>query len=331
MISACDILHLPCNRDLIQGGIAYALRSLPYNFQRGGSSIYDQLRHAAVEGVVELAFRRYLSEQRIPFEVKAALPFHGHERYDVMLEGRRCEIKSFLLSQNQQISRIRHTPDLLLKAPALVDSDQHAAEGQFPRDLYLFAFLLGEETAPPTDQQKVIEIERPRFLIHVMPEAWNRPLRWNPLGKLALKSDSEQVQAVELGGQDEGRTMRSRTVELPPRRRVEVTNGFFSLSYVHTKGGYPSRIGIHSPFRKETYLIGTQDWDDIWVHGKDILLAGYTTREEFRRRASFIPTGSHVFPYRETQVKNLAVPVSELRSLSELFASVKIPTAATPA
>src|SRR5512134_3712224 len=110
MISACDILHLPCTRDLIQGGIAYALRSLPYNFKHGGSSTYERLQHLVAEIVVEIAFRRYLSQQNIPFEVKAALPFHGHERYDVILAGRRCEIKSLLLSQSQHISRIRQNP-----------------------------------------------------------------------------------------------------------------------------------------------------------------------------------------------------------------------------
>ena len=317
MISACDILHLPCTHDLIQAGIAYALQSLPYNFKRGGSSTYDRLQQVVAEIVVEIAFRRYLAEQNIPFDVKAALPFHGHERYDVMLAGRRCEIKSLLLSQSQHISRIRQSPDLLLEVPTLVDSDQHAAEGQFPRDLYLFAFLLGEVAALRADQQKVIEREKPHFFIHVMPEAWNRPLQWNPLGKLVLKS--EAAQSIEIGGQDEGGAMRSYTVELLPRRRLEIPNGFFSLSYVHTKCGSPARIGIHSPVRRETYLIGTEDWGDIWVHGKEILLAGYTTREEFRRRARFIPAGSQVFPYRQTRVKNLAVRVSDLKPLAELF------------
>ena len=319
MISACDILHLPCTRDLIQGGIAYALQSLPYNFKPRGSSADDRLRQAVAEIVVEIAFRRYLSEQNIPFDVKAALPFHGHERYDVMLAGRRCEIKSLLLSQSQHISRIRQNPDLLLEVPALVDSDQHAAEGQFPRDLYLFAFLLCEGAAPRADQQKLIERETPHFFIHVMPEAWNRPLQWNPLGKLVLKSEAEAAQTIEIGGQDEGGAMRSCTVELLPRRRLEIPNEFFSLSYVHTKCGSPARIGIHSPARRETHLIGTQDWGDIWVHGKAIVLAGYTTREEFRRRARFIPAGSQVFPYRQTRVKNLAVCVSDLKPLAELF------------
>lgn len=319
MISARDLLHLPCTRDLIQGGIAYALRSLPYNVKRGGSSTYDRLRHVVAEIVVEIAFRRYLSEQNIPFDVKAALPFHGHERYDVMLGGRRCEIKSLLLSQSQHISRIRQTPDLLLEAHALVDSDQHAAEGQFPGDLYLFAFLLVEVATARADQQKVIERETPHFFIHVMPEAWNRPLQWNPLGQLVLKSEAEAAQTIEIGGQDEGGAMRSCTVELLPRMRLEITNGFFSLSYIHTKCGSPGRIGIHSPVRRETYLVGTQDWGDIWVPGKEIVLAGYTTREEFRRRARFIPAGSQVFPYRQTRVKNLAVRVSDLKPLAELF------------
>jgi hypothetical protein len=268
---------------------------------------------------VELAFRRHLSEQKIPFEVKGALPFTAHECYDVMLGGRRCEIKSFLISHREQIAQIQHDPELVLRAPALVASDQHAAEGHSPRDLYLFAFLTGRVTASWDELQKVIESKQPYTLVHVMPEAWNRPSKWSPLGKLVVKSEAEETQAIEIGGQDEGREMRSLLVELPPGRRLEISTGFFSLSYVHTKTCCPARLGIHSPIRRETYLIGASEWGNIWVYGTDLLLAGYITRENFSRRASFVPTGSRVFQYNQTQVKNLAVPVSELRPLSELF------------
>jgi hypothetical protein len=324
MISASDILQLPCTRDLIEGGIAHALRSLPYSFNSTGSSIYDRLRRAVAETAVELAFRRYLSAQSIPFEVKSALPFSGHDRHDVMLDGRRCEIKSFLISQREQIEQAQRNRELLLKVPALVASDQHAAEGHSPRDLYLFAFLTGLVTAWQDDLQKVMEAKQPYYLVHAMPDAWNRPSKWNPLGKLVLKSDSDERQTIEIGGQDEGRAMRSLTVELPPRTRVEIQNGFFSLSYVHTKTSAPARIGLHSPTRRETYLIRASGWGNLWVYGTDVFLAGYSTREEFSRRASFLPTGSRVFQYNHTQVKNLAVPVSELRPLLELFERVKI-------
>jgi hypothetical protein len=268
---------------------------------------------------VELAFRRYLSNQKIPFEVRSALPFTEHERYDVVLSGRRCEIKSFLISHRQQISQVQRDPQLLLRAPALIASDGHAAEGHSPRDLYLFAFLMGQAA----------ETGEPHYLIHLMPEAWNRPSKWNPLGELVLKSDSEQTQTLEIGGQDEGRVMHSCMIELPPRTRVEIENGFFSLAYVHTKSAPSARIGIHSPIRRETHIIGVRDWGNIWIYGMDILLAGYITHEEFSRRASFIPAGSSVFQYMQTRVKNLAVPTSDLRPLSGLFEHAKMAASMT--
>jgi hypothetical protein len=330
MISVSDILHRPCTHNLIEGGIAYALHSLPYSFRRVDRSAYDRLRSMVAGAAVELAFRRTLSEQNIPFEVKSALPFTDHDRYDVTLGGRRCEVKSFLISQNEQVAQIQCHPEHLLQVPALVASDGHAAEGHSPRDLYLFAFLTGRVTTARDDLQKVFATKEPYYLVHVMPEAWNRPSKWSPLGKLALKSESEETQIVEIGGQDEGGELRSSTVELSPRRRVEVSNGFFSLSYIHPKSACSARIGIHSPIRKETYLIGASDWGNIWVYGIDIFLAGYITREDFSRRAAFIPAGSRVFQSSHTQVKNLAVPMSELRPLAELFAWAKRSSVTAP-
>jgi hypothetical protein len=324
MLSSADLIHLPYTRDLTEGGIAYALHSIPYAYHRMGDSGYESLRHTVANAAVQLAFRRYLSKQNIPFEVQGAAPFTEHERHDVLLSGRRCAIQSFLINQRDQIAELQRDPQVLLGAPALVASDQHAWEGHSPLDLYLFAFLAGLVTVSNNDLQKMIEAREPYYLVHVMPETWNRPRKWNPLGRLALKSESEETQTLEIGGQDEGRGMRSWTVELPPRTRVEIPNGFFSLSYVHIRSGTNARIGIYSPIRKETYLIGGQDWGNIWVYGMEVYLTGYIRRDEFSRRANFLQTGSRVFQYNSTQVKNLAVPVSELKPLSELFEQARL-------
>jgi hypothetical protein len=329
MVSTSDFLHLRYTRDLTEGGIAYALRSLPYGFKHAKGSLYERLQRVVAGAAVDLAFRRYLSEQNILFDVKRALPFTERDRYDVTLAGRRCEVTSFLIRQREQILQIQRNPELLLKVPALIASDQHAAEGNSPRDLYLFAFFVGEVKASQQELGNVIEAGQPHYVVHVMPEAWNRPSRWNPLGTLVLKSDSEETQIVEIGGQDEGRALHSLTIKLPPRTRLEVQNEFFSLAYIHTKSNSPTRIGIHSPARKETHLIDTAGWGNIWIYGLNILMVGYLTREEFSRHASFLPTGSRVFQYNFTQVKNLAVPISKLRPLSELLERSKIASAAT--
>jgi len=323
MLSSTELIHLAYTHDLTEGGIAYALRSIPYLYNRMGGSPYDSLRRAVASAAVQLAFRRYLSEKNIPFEVKGAAPFTEHDRYDVLLGRQRCDIQSFLISQRDRLSEMRRNPQVLLKTPALVASDQHAGDIHSQFDVYLFAFLGGLITTSASELQKVIEAKQPHYLVHVMPDAWNRPRKWNPLGVLVLKSESDEAQTVEIGGQDEGRTMRSCIVELPPRSRVEIQNGFFSLSYIHIKSTPGARIGIRSPAHKETYLIAAQDWGNLWIYSPDILLAGYITRDEFSRRASFIQPGSRVFQYNATQVKNLAVPISELKPLSELFERVK--------
>ena len=323
MISSSDFIHLPYTRDLTEGGIAYAIRSLPYTYNRMSGSAYDRLRRIVAGVAVELAFRRYLSEQNIPFDVKGALPFTDPNQYDVSLGGRRCDIKSFLITYREQIAEMKRNPQVVLNAPALVPSDQNAAEGRSANDIYLFAFLCGLVAASQANLKKVVSADQPHYLIHAMPRSWRRPATWNPLGALVLKSDSGATQIVEIGGQAEGRAMRTSVVEVPPRMRVKVDDGFFSLSYIHIKSLPNARIGIHSPVLRETYIISEMDWGNIWVYGMDILLAGYLTGAEFNRRARAILPGARVFQFDRTRTKNLAVTVSDLKPLSDLFERVR--------
>lgn len=322
MINISDLLHLPYTRDLTEGGIAYALRALPHTYTRAGGSPYDRLRRIGAGAAVELAFRRYLAEQNIPYEVKGAMPFTEPERYDVTLGGRRCRIKSYLISYREQVAEMKRDPGVVLNAPALVPSDQNAAEGRSDKDIYLFAFLSGLVTASQEDIHKAIYNKQPIHLVHVMPDAWLRPSEWKPLGRLVLKSESAEAQTIEVNGQDEERGMRTVSVELPPRTRVQLEQEYFSVGYIQSKSLPDARIGIHSPTGKKTHLIGALEWGNLWIYDMDILLAGWLTREEFNRRASPLQEGARVFQYERTRTKNLSVPVHDLKPIPELLERV---------
>ncbi len=323
MLSSQDLLHLPYTPELTEGGIAYACRSLAYTYDRMGGSPLDRLRRIVGGVAVELGFRRYLVEQGIPFDVLGATPFTDPDRYDVSLGGHRCDVKSFLLTRRRQISLVRRDPSLLLGAPALVPLDQFIAEGHTRQDIYLFVFLLALTAVSQADLQKAIAAGQPVYLIHPMPEIWARPKVWTPLEKLALKSECEEPLTVEIGGQDAGRNFVTASLELPPKTRVAVDGNFHTVAYVHAQRRPEVRIGLYSPVRGEPYLVQPHEWGNIWVYGMDILLAGYLTHEEFRRKAHVLPAGSRVFQYDQTRVKNLAVPVSELEPLAPLLGKVK--------
>jgi hypothetical protein len=323
MQATTDLLHLPYTLDLTEGGIAYACRSLAYTYDRMGGSPLDRLRRIVGSVVVELAFRRYLTEQGIPFDVLGATPFTDPDRYDLSLGGHRCDLTSFLISRRSQISRIRRDPGLLLQAPALVPLDQFAAEGHSSQDIYLFAFLLALTAPSQADLHKAITAGQPVYLIHPMPAEWARPKIWIPLERLVLKSECEAPITVEIGGQDAERNITTAALELPPRQRVAVEQVFCSLAYVHARSRPEARIGIHSTLRGEPYLVQPHGWGNIWVYGMDILLAGYLTHEEFRRKAHVLPAGSPTFQYDRTHVKNLAAPLPELKPLGGLLSRVK--------
>src|SRR5688572_21873355 len=127
MITASDFAHLSYTSDLTEGGIAYTLRSLPHTLDLLDSSPYERLRRMVARVAVELAFRRYLGEQDVPFDVKSAAPFTAPDRYDVSLGGHRCDMRSLLISHRGKISEIRRDPGVLLNAPALVPAEQPAA------------------------------------------------------------------------------------------------------------------------------------------------------------------------------------------------------------
>jgi hypothetical protein len=318
MLTATDLLHLPYTPDLTEGGIAYAALALSYK-----NLSYDQLRRMVAGTIVELAFRRYLSQQDIPFNTTAATPFTDPTRHDVLLGGRRCDIKSFLISHRDQIAEIRRDAGVLLNASALVPSDHHANNGHSDNDLYLFAFLSGVIAASQSDLKKVQETDQPHYLMHVMPEKWRKPFHWNPLGALVLKSESDAEMLVEISGQDSGRGNLTRLVNLPPKTRVTVDDPFYSVTALHIKNIPSARLGIHSPNQKETHLISPLEWGNIWVYGMDIILTGFISRGEFRPRAKLLAPNSRTFQYDHTKTKNLAVPVSELNSLPDLFARVR--------
>ncbi len=304
MLSPDDFLRLPYTPDLTEGGIVYALRSLSYK-----NLSCDQLRQISSGAVVELAFRRYLSQQEIPFEITSATPFTDPARHDVSLGGHRCDVRSQLISTHRRISELRRDPGALLKTSVLMPVEPMIGDGFSDHDLFVFAVLTGLTAASLSDLKKAVAANQPHYLVHVMPQPWRSPQHWNPLGALILKSESTSEVQIELSGQDEGRGNLTRLVTLPPKTRVVLDESFYAVTALHIKSIPTARVGIHSRMHREAYVITPLEWKNIWVYGMDILLAGYLTRGEFRQRAK--------------NVKSLSLPMTELYPLPDLFKRVQ--------
>ena len=212
----------------------------------------------------------------------------------------------------------------MLQAPALFPLDQFPGNDHKPDDLYLFAFLLGGLAASKADVEKAIVASQPVCLIHLLPDAWVRPVNWLPVEKLALKSECGVPIRLEIGGQDSEHNFITDTIDLPPRQRMLVDKGFHSLAYLHAHSKPEARIGIHSPLHGEPYIIPAYSWGNLWIYGIDILFTGWLTHENFSRKAKLLSARTHTFQFDRTRVKNLVVPIGELNPLSGLLEKVRM-------
>jgi hypothetical protein len=323
VLSVENLVHLPYTPDLTQAGLAYACRSLAYTYDRMGGSQAERLCRIVAGKAVELAFRRHLVVEEVPHDNLGATAFTDPDHYDVAIGGRRCDLKSFQFFRKERIRRLRRNPGILLRAAALVPRDQMESERLEDKDLYIFAFLTGLVTTQRADLERAIRAGQPVYLLYPMPGAWAHPVSWSSLGKLALKTAASTDLSLYVGGQSGDKSFQIENLNLAPRQRSVVQGNFYSLAYLHPAQLPDGDLGVHSPAMKQTLLISPQDWENVWVYGMDIILAGYITRSEFRRRARRLPVGSRVLQYAQTRTENYALPVSELHPPAELFETAR--------
>lgn len=323
MLNSADLITLRYTPDLTEAGIVYACRSLPFTYNRMGGSAFNRLRRIVAGKAVELAFRRYLANQAVPFDNLGATPFTDPDRYDIALGGRRCDIKSFQFLQKERIRRLRKDPGYLLQADALVPADQMASSQMSDNDLYIFAFLTALVTSQPGDLERALAAGQPAFLIYPFPPAWAHPHTWRSLGRLVLSSRAAQPASLELGGQGPDRSFCTERLNLPGQQPAPALQEYYSLAYLHTALPPDGPLNVYSPTLKQTHRIYPEKWGNIWVYGMEVILAGYMARGEFRRRGQRLPAGSRVLQYDRTRTPNLALPIKDLHPLSDLLARTR--------
>jgi hypothetical protein len=323
MLAPSDFICIPYTADMTRAGIVYACRSLPYTYDRMGGSPFKRLRRIVAGKAVELAFKRHLNNEEIPHDMLGATPFTDPDQYDIAIGGRRCDIKSYMVSFKDRIRQIRNQPECLLEAQALVPCDQITSDHLDDEDIYIFAFLTALLTPNQESLKQALGMGQPTWMIHPLPKTWSRPAHWASLGQLALKCDTSQPLKIELGGQNGKKDFLSEQVILKPRQRTPTRGEFYALSYLYTPEPPDGIVGVYCPFLEETHLAGPLEWGNIWVYGMEIMLTGYMTRVEFRKRARRLPAGRRVFQYANTRTENLALPIGELLPLDQLFRQAK--------
>jgi hypothetical protein len=319
MLSPDDLIQLPYTSDLTPAGVAYACQTLPLPACRNISETMRNLRQMVAQQAAELAFRRHLTTLHIPYKLCFESQFARPSRVSAVIGGRNCSLYNSQIFKRDDIRRIHQDPACLLSSPAAIPSTGLSQEIHSETDLLVFSFVTGLVTPSQAEITKVISARKSVYLLYPLPAAWSNPSRWDSLGNVVLKSESDTIISVTLGGYSQKHDFVSEEVILPPGQRVHAQQNYYCLSYLHTSHIPAKRLGLRCPSVDNTLVIQPYQWGNIWIYGMRIILAGWITRGEFRRCAHPYSNGTYAFRSKGTNSKYFGVPISQLYSLKELF------------
>ena len=80
---------------------------------------------------------------------------------------------------------------------------------------------------------------------------------------------------------------------------------------------------MHSPEHAQPHILPPHAWGNIHIYGMNILLAGWLTHADFRRKAQVLNAGAQTSLSGRTRLKNLFVPIYELNPLGSLLEKVR--------
>lgn len=334
MLSLPDLITLPFTPELTQAGIACLCRCLSHRYGLAETSseicLPEKLHQIVYQTAAELACRRHLVEKEVPFELADTTPFSNPEHVDLILGGRRAELICTPIFNRVRIRQLRRQPEKILEEAALLPIRQIDKGSYTTEDILIFVFLHGLVAQDVAGMQRALAANLPVDLLHILPQTWRAGSPWRSLGPLYMKSEAAEPIEIEIGGLGENRTALTEQLVLCPLVRTALQSDFYSIAYLRRKTTAAGRTAISSAALRKVHLVDPDQWLNAWIYGMEIILAGYITVGEFRRKAASLPPDSRTFYRSNLRLPQLWLRVGDLHPLQHLFTNVRRWQAAGP-
>jgi hypothetical protein len=304
----------------MNAAVNLALKGLTLTPDKNTADVLRVTRQKAVEIATLIAFQRFLSKADISHGSHQSNPFSDPDSLNIILGGRRCLIHTELVHKREAIRQLRQDPETILGKA--VQAAQ-APEQLWEEDLLLFAFMGGLLADNPGEIHKAFQARQPLCLLHLLPTHSRSPRYWAPMGSLSIKSDAKRTLHLEIGGQRKDRTLCSERISLPPGEAVRLETEYYSLTYFKAQEPVFERVGLRYRNLPGTYIIQPHQWQNLWVYGMELYLAGYMTWGEFRRKAALAAADEDTYPVDPSGNTPLSLPARVLYPLAPLFKKLR--------
>lgn len=348
VVKARDIKLLKAKKEWIRQGAEYAEKSWSCTFNRmGKADIYERMRNIVKGIAVQRALEDVLKKMGIKYEVKDRKKWYETDKYDIFVDGRKYDVKSFRCPYP--------TPnkEWFLDCSALVPTDQLHSRTLNDDDIYIFAFISFRKHTlygynPKSVLFKKCNNKDGEWIIHgfwkygfLKPPRWTREYGADNLGYIRISSTSRKdiKKQFFLGGTRTKREFQFETVTLGTNVESVTVNDYFQLFFIRSvDGNIPDgKIEIDCENSDITEIIHPlggfevakakkgglklvqNDWSDIWLYDSYIYLVGFITKGDFIEKSEEIKRFDKSVKQFEPQTDNNRLYVWQLNPIDDLF------------
>jgi len=317
-ISSEEVIHLPWDESLTLAGVTYVQNTLSRILGVGPWPSASGLRGLVASLASDLALRRWLDGEQVPYTLIGDEPFTRPARPRLVLGGRRLILQTTLVSSRRAIRRLRGDPHHALEASAAILPSTLDAAGLSEGDLLAFALSLALETRTLTELEKAMTSGHPAHLLALPPDpSWIRPLRTTDLGVVTVSSPSGCWDII-LQGVLSTHVPWSTRASLDPSTRFQ-SPPLHSLIALHTFQRPPGPLLACSESHPAPWRLQPGEWWNLWLYGIETLLLGWSTVREFRAASSRHTPARTASDLSRPPRGSLQIAGSDLMPLSSLL------------
>lgn len=319
-LAGADLVRLPYDDSLTQAGVTFSCRTLRHPLARTHRLSPRRMRNTVAEIAISLAFQRWLGAQNVPFDLIQAMPFTSPDRRTLLLGGRRVVCPPTLIRASRRIQEIQANPTQLLAVEASIHSDMLNRPGLRGQDLLIFPFLLGQETRTIASLRRADTANELTHIIAIPPpKPWQEISGEPRLERLSIMNECDHPIELTLYGLLKKNLLHALSLEVPARDKVPIPAEFVALHYIHSAHLPSGTIRLLDGKAVHVWIISIRDWFNIWIYGKEIILAGWSTLAAAQRKSSFASDEVQIPTRSRAKGKEIHLPICELRPMRELI------------
>ena len=200
MLSLSDVVRLPYTPDLTLAGIADTCRKRARAAYPSQPVILENLHASVASTASELAFRRYLDQQHVAYQLRKSPTPNNPDQRVLELAGNRCEWICPLISNHSDIQQLGEDANRLLALPVRLPRYTFIPSLAGDEDRMIFSFVIGLVTRTSRELEKTRTGQQPEYLIHFFPKPTFGGQYWTPLGQIELQANCRQPFGLECAG-----------------------------------------------------------------------------------------------------------------------------------